>query len=118
MSKILILDDDADILDILSILLSQSGYEIEALAGGEEIFESIKQFQPDLVLMDVMLGDLDGRVICKDIKDNPVTCNLPVILISAAPGVAQSLQSGAPDSYVDKPFDIDNLLGIIEKQLA
>lgn len=117
--KILILDDDPDILDILSFLLTEVGYEVQALSCGDMIFDDIKAFKPDLILMDVMLAGLDGRTICKSIKDNQLTQFLPVILISGTHDLAESLHfPGAPNDFIAKPFDIDHLLEIIEKQLA
>jgi DNA-binding response OmpR family regulator len=116
--KILVLDDDEDILDILSFILKDSGYEIQTLTNGESVFEAIRQFNPDLVLMDVMLAGLDGRVICNRIKSNDSTHDLPVILISGTHDLAKSLrQQGAPNDFVAKPFDIDFLLGKIKGQL-
>ena len=116
--KILILDDDADILDILSYLIKEEGYEIHALAHGENIWESLRTFSPDLVLMDLMLADLDGRSICRGIKENPATSHIPVIMISARPDLMQSFTgTGAPDEFVAKPFDIDNLLSKVKKHL-
>jgi DNA-binding response OmpR family regulator len=114
--KILILDDDADILEIISLLLVDNGYEVRTLSCGDTVFEDIKDFQPDLILMDVMLADMDGRAICKNIKENHLTYFLPVILISGTHDLAESLHlPGAPNDFVAKPFDIDYLLAKIEK---
>jgi DNA-binding response OmpR family regulator len=117
--KILVLDDDNDILEILSILLLESGYEVKTLNCGETVFEEIKDYRPDLILMDVMLAGMDGRSICKNIKENHLTSFLPVILISGTHDLSQSLHlPGAPNDYVAKPFDLDYLLSIVEKQFA
>ncbi len=117
--KILILDDDTDLLSVLSMLLEDSGYEIMALSSGKAIFETIRLFNPDLVLMDVMLAEMDGRVICRDIKERNETKNLPVILISGSHDLAQTLhQRGAPNDFLAKPFDIHFLLNKVEGFLA
>ncbi|MCO5951199.1 response regulator [Mucilaginibacter flavidus] len=117
--KILVLDDDDDILEIISILLVDNGYEIRTLSSGDTVFENIKDFQPDLILMDVMLAGMDGRAICKDIKENHLTYFLPVILISGTHDLAGALHlQGAPNDFVAKPFDIDHLLQVVDKQLA
>jgi DNA-binding response OmpR family regulator len=117
--KILILDDDPVILKLLSFLLTEVGYEIQTLSCGDTVFDDIKAFQPDLILMDVMLAGLDGRSICKNIKENHLTSFLPVILISSTHHLLQSLDfHGAPNDFIPKPFDIDDLLRKIEKQLA
>ena len=117
--KILILDDDADILDVIAYILIDKGYEVVTLSGGEEIFKAISNFHPDLVLMDVMLGNMDGRLICRELKHHSETNMLPVILISASHDLAQSLnQDGAPNDFIAKPFDIDYLLRKVEHQFA
>jgi two-component system phosphate regulon response regulator PhoB len=117
--KILILDDDQDLLDVLSILLTESGYNIQTLTTGESIFEEIKKFHPDLVLMDVMLGGMDGRLICKRMKAETDTLNLPVILISGSYNLAQNLsEQGAPNDFMSKPFDLSLLVKKIENQLV
>ena len=117
--KILILDDDDDILEILSLLLVDYGYDVRALSCGDTVFEDIKDFQPDLILLDVMLAGMDGRAICKCIKENHMTYFVPVILISGTHDMAESLHlPGAPNDFVAKPFDIDHLLERIEKQLS
>ncbi|MEB0302824.1 response regulator [Mucilaginibacter sp. 5C4] len=117
--KILIIDDDNDILDILSFALVEGGYEVRTLSCGDTVFEDIKDFQPDLILMDVMLAGMDGRSICKNIKENHLTFFLPVILISGTHDLGESLHlQGAPNDFVAKPFDIDHLLQVVNKQLA
>ena len=116
--KILIVDDDSDILEILSFLLSETGYETRALTHGETIFNDIEDFKPDLILMDVMLGGMDGRIICHTIKTNPSTCALPVILISGTHNPAKSLHlPGAPNDFIAKPFDLDHLLAKIAEHM-
>lgn len=117
--KILVLDDDDDILEVISFVLVDNGYEVKTLNCGDTVFEDIKSFQPDLILMDVMLAGLDGRSICKSIKENHLTYFVPVILISGTHDLAKSLLlPGAPNDFVAKPFDLDHLLAKIEKHLA
>jgi DNA-binding response OmpR family regulator len=117
--KILVVDDDPDILEILSLFLVESGYDVRMLCRGDTVIDDIREFQPDLVLMDVMLAGMDGRAICKRIKDNYLTYLLPVILISGTHDLAESLhQLGAPNDFVAKPFDMGYLLERIERQLS
>jgi DNA-binding response OmpR family regulator len=117
--KILILDDDQDLLDVLSLLLTESGYDIQTLCTGEQIFEEIKRFHPDLVLMDVMLAGMDGRLICKRMKAKTDTLDLPVILISGSHDLSANLsEQGAPNDFMTKPFDLATLMKKIEYQLV
>lgn len=107
----MIVDDDSDIVEILSYVLLEAGYETRVLTHGETIFNDIKEFKPTLILMDVMLGGMDGRNICHSIKTDASTSSLPVILISGTHDVANSLHlPGAPDDFIAKPFNLDNLL--------
>jgi DNA-binding response OmpR family regulator len=116
--KILILDDDEDIFDILEFLLKEDGYEIRANQNGEDIWEVIKDFNPDLILMDLMLAGMDGRSICSAIKENQETKDTVVIMISARSDLRPALgQTGSPDDFIAKPFDIDNVLKKINKYL-
>lgn len=117
--KILVLDDDQDILDILSLILTEEGYEVRALSSGENVFNDLSDFHPDLVLMDVLLGGMDGRSICEEMKANNLTCSVPVILISGTHDLAASLDKpGAPNDFIAKPFDVDYLLSTVKKHLA
>jgi DNA-binding response OmpR family regulator len=117
--KILVVDDDKDIVEIISYILKDKGYQVVALTTGEQVLQTIRRFHPDLVLMDVMLDGMDGRVICKNIKNEEDNEGLPVILISASHDLAKSLtQQGAPNDFLAKPFDVDVLLDKVEQQLA
>jgi DNA-binding response OmpR family regulator len=117
--KILILDDDTNLLETLSILLMDNGYEVKGLSSGEKVIEAINEFNPGLVLMDVMLADLDGLRVCREIKQQEGMQNLPVILISGHYDLEKALyHDGAPNDFLAKPFDLDLLLEKIKKQLA
>jgi DNA-binding response OmpR family regulator len=118
-AKILVVDDDIDILEIVTLLLEERGYEVKALNHGETIFEDIQDFKPSIILMDVMLGGMDGRAICKDLKRNPDTQGLPVILISGTHDLVESVHlPGGPDDFIAKPFDLDQLYAKIDQHLA
>lgn len=117
LKKILILDDDLDLLEIMDYLLTDAGYETLLLSKGDLINEHIAQFRPDLILMDVMLAGMDGREICKLLKAD-LLYTTPVILISGTHNLGQVMfQLGAPNDFVSKPFDLDNLLSKISAQL-
>lgn len=119
MRRILAVDDDKDILFVLQFILEDSGYTVETLADGQKLFETIDSFRPDLILLDVMLGNADGRYLCSDVKKNVLTNNIPVILISASHAMADvQPHLNRPDDFVAKPFDINVLLDSIERQLV
>lgn len=120
--RILVLDDDLAILSAVRDILEYSGYEVNTFARGDKIMENIQQYHPDLILLDVMLADLDGRELCKDIKEHEQETGsdkTPVILISATHNLADCMnQKNGPDDFLPKPFDINMLLNKIEHQLA
>lgn len=99
-------------------LLKYSGYEVETAAKGDEVFKLTAKFNPDLILLDIMLSGMDGRDICWELKANQRTKKIPVIMISATPNVKNSIKQFGADDFVAKPFDIQDLMTKIEKQLA
>jgi DNA-binding response OmpR family regulator len=118
MRRILAVDDDKDILEVLQYILEESGYEVETLSDGHDLFGHIKENTPDLILLDIMLGNMDGRQLCREVKAKQETHDIPVILISASHNVSDSMkQKGSPDAFIAKPFDISELLDTIKMQL-
>ncbi len=118
MQRILAVDDDKDILEVLQYILEDSGYEVETLADGHFLFERIKAHHPDLIILDIMLGNMDGRELCREVKAKRSTTDIPVILLSATHYAETRKQNGNPDDFIAKPFDIDVLLLSVQKQLA
>jgi DNA-binding response OmpR family regulator len=116
--KILVLDDDHDLLEMMEIVLSAEGYTVFTRNNGDDITTHIANFKPDLILMDVMLAGLDGRDLCRNIKADKLL-TAPVILISGTHNLAQVMKmEGAPDDFIAKPFDIDDLLSKVKVQLS
>ncbi len=118
MRRILAVDDDSDILEVLQLILEDSGYEVDTLSDGHYLFDKIRDHVPDLILLDIMLGNLDGRELCKRVKTKQETQDIPVILVSASHNITDTLnQRGAPNAFLAKPFDINELLDMIKVQL-
>jgi DNA-binding response OmpR family regulator len=118
MRRILAVDDDRDILEVLQFILEDSGYEVDTLSDGHYLFDKIKAHVPDLILLDVMLGNMDGRELCKTVKLNKQTHDIPVVMVSASHNAYDAMnKTGAPDAFLAKPFDINELLDIIKSQL-
>lgn len=119
MQRILAVDDDKDILEVLQLILEDSGYEVDTLADGHQLFDRIEKHQPDLIILDIMLGNMDGRELCRTVKTKKETHDIPVILLSASHTIANNLkQNGNPDDFIAKPFDIDVLIQRVERQLS
>lgn len=115
--KILIVEDDNDILGLLKDLLEDEGYEVAALNHTESITKSIKLHQPDLVMLDFLLAGINGGELCHEIKMNPETAHLPVIMASAFPRVLDSLGNYGSDAFLAKPFNVEVVLRTIQNCL-
>ena len=118
MSRILVIDDDLDILSVMEILLSMKGCNVEVTARGENTFPKIESFKPDLILLDVLISGYDGRIICKQLKSNEETRHIPVIMFSAHPGAAATIADYGADDFISKPFDVNHLLKKVHEQLG
>ncbi|HVV54205.1 MAG TPA: response regulator [Mucilaginibacter sp.] len=119
MQRILVVDDNEDILEVIKLVLEDYGYEVLTLSDGLLLPGKINQYKPDLILLDVMLGNTDGRELCKKIKSDPVTHGIPVILVSAGHNLADRLKlSDSPDDFIAKPYDIHELLDKIHTHIC
>jgi DNA-binding response OmpR family regulator len=117
--RILVVDDDTGILEVLTEILWEYNFDVKAISQGELVFNEANAYCPDLILMDVMLSGMDGRNICKSLKADPQLNRIPVILLSANISACNVMfDQGAPNDFVAKPFDLDNLIQRIESQLA
>ena len=107
-TKILLIDDDADVCDIVKIYLENEGYEVKVASDGNEGISFFKMYDPDLILLDIMLPKKDGWQVCREIRE---ISNKPIIMVSAKSDVFDKvlgLELGA-DDFVVKPFDIKEL---------
>lgn len=106
--NILIIEDDEDISQILMFSLTKEGYTVKINNNGLRVEDDIQTFKPDLILLDIMLGDMDGFSICKEISNY----NIPIIMLTARVDVIDKilgLELGA-DDYITKPFDIREVI--------
>lgn len=107
--NILIVEDQRDLRELFKLLFKTSQYSIHLAATGDKAFELLSQQNIDMILLDVMLGIDDGRVICKKIKDNPTTEHIKIVLMSASYTMLQGWQQHGADDCLEKPFDIKSL---------
>lgn len=118
MNRILVVDDDQSILDSMEIALDLQGYEVETTTKGEETFSKIKSFNPDLILMDVYLSGMDGREICKQIKEDDKTKHIPVIIFSANRSMKEVFKESGANDFIGKPFNMDELYEKVKNQTS
>ena len=104
--RILLVDDEPDLLELVRVNLHQAGYEIETAEAGREALACIRRRRPDLVILDLMLPDLSGTEICRQVRADPELADLPIIMLTAKADELDrvvGLELGA-DDYVTKPF--------------
>ena len=109
--KILIVDDEEEVRDSLREFLQEQGYAIREAGDGEEALAKTFTEKPHMILLDLRLPRLDGFQVCQTLKGNPITCGIPIIMITAlnaTPQKIKGIEYGA-DDYVSKPFDLDEL---------
>ncbi len=117
--RVLVVDDDPDILQFVRVNLELEGYIAEAAENGRIALDSAKEFPPDLVLLDVMMPEMDGLTVLKRLRSAPSTSNVPVILLTAkalAEDRVAGLDLGA-DDYITKPFDVEELMARVRSVL-
>lgn len=117
MKRILVVDDDIDILTVVQLVLETNGFEVVAISNWQQIFTQIETFKPNLILLDVSLGTQDGRNICKQLKSGKYTKHISVILFSANHNIEKSVSECLADSFISKPFDINDLIQGINNEL-
>lgn len=114
--KILLADDDPGIIDAVQMLLEDEGYEVETSVDGETIYKMEKNF-PDLLLLDIWMSGVDGRDICRYLKQQDMTKDIPIIMISASRDIKNSAEEAGANDFLAKPFDINDLLEKVEKHI-
>ncbi|MEO6819969.1 MAG: response regulator [Ginsengibacter sp.] len=117
MKKILIADDNCDILYIVELILKKNGFEVFTTDNGENVIEETKIHQPQLVLLDVYMAGVDGRDICKILKNTEETKNIPVIMFSAHTNKTEIMKACKADDFISKPFDSKDLVNKINNQI-
>jgi CheY-like chemotaxis protein len=114
MKKIIVVENDIDTLDLMNFVLEDSGFEV--IRFNKTITpDEIKIHNPNLIILDHFLGDGFGGDLCLQIKNNPSTIHIPVILYSASPGLDKIAQKSKADAFIEKPFDIVDLENMVKK---
>jgi len=119
MSKLIyLLEDDEDIRFIVEYILMEAGYSVESFGTAKEFDTKIRLSQPDLILLDVMLPDGNGINICRELKTDEKTVNIPVLIMSAHAAEKSVLEEACADNFISKPFDLDDLLHLVKRMIA
>lgn len=120
MARILVVDDEPDVVDIVSIRLERDGHTVLGAADGRAGLDMAMHEKPDLIILDLMMPGLDGYEVLYQMRHNPITEDASVILLTARsdfPSIYKGWDKGA-DNYVTKPFDVDRLAEMVQQALA
>jgi len=113
--KILIFDDDKVILEVISIIFEEGGYDVEISETSHDIIQKVSQFQPDVILMDNWIPDIGGIEAVKLLRNHDKFKDIPVIYISANSDINFLAKKAQADDYIAKPFELENLERKVEK---
>ena len=117
---ILYIEDDAEMIDLVTLILSRQGYQVIGAHGGRQGLDMVRQEQPDAILLDLMMPDMDGWDVYQQVKADKTTAHIPVVVISAKTQTIDQvlgLHVAKVDAYVFKPFHPQELINSLEKIL-
>jgi len=125
MARILVVDDDPDLVESVTTILKSKNHEVLQAYGGEEGLEKAKKERPDAIILDVMMPDKDGYEVCKELKADPDYSDIPILLLTAVvsqiPNSTYTSRMGMEteaDDYVDKPVEPSELVKLVERLLG
>ena len=116
MKRILIIEDEQDIVDIATLILEDEGYEVCSFTEFPGFEKKVNDCHPDLVLLDLNLRGYHGKEICKYIKAHDHLKQTPVVLMSANKDIQAVKEEAGADAYICKPFDLSDFVGVISAQ--
>ena len=121
-ARILVLDDDPDIGTMIKMMLEYKGYIVTVSDRADMAQQALNKGRVDLIIMDMLLSGVNGTDLCVDLKKNPSTSRIPVIMISAHPNAKEICLEAGADEFISKPFDMNDILskidGLLHKTLS
>ncbi len=116
--KVLVIEDDKDIRDTIVYVLEEQGYKVMS-SEDSKILKSIDSIKPDLILLDNWLtewkSDANGQQISKQLKSDPATSHIPIVMISAVSNIQEIAEAGNADDYLKKPFNLNDIIAVVKK---
>lgn len=116
MKKIICADDDPGLQDVFPLICGRAGYQVTMLSNGDSILENNFEL-PDLFLLDKQLSGVDGMEICRFLKSQDATKDIPVIIVSASPNLDDKAKEAGADDFLEKPFKVSFLLDMLKKYM-
>lgn len=117
MKKVLVADDDLAILEVVSILLEEAGYDVVTVNDGT-VLSLVHEVKPDLLLLDIWMAGVDGGELTRILKKDPLTMRIPIILISANRDTEKIAMQAGANAFISKPFDIDDFTAVVKKWIT
>lgn len=115
--KVLVIDDEPDFLEMIKIRLEANGYEVIDAYDGEEGLKKAEGENPDIILLDIMMPKKDGYTLLRELKHKKATKSIPIIVLTAKPGMRDLFGMEGINDYIVKPFEDEELLLRIKKAL-
>jgi DNA-binding response OmpR family regulator len=116
--KLLIVDDEYDIVEPLAMLLTAEGYSVASVTKGEQTYAKVREFRPDLILLDILMSGSDGRTICRNLKKDAKLKKIPIIMMSAHPTAEKDSKGCGADGFIAKPFDSEELMKLVASKVV
>lgn len=119
MPRLYVIDDDMDLLKVMKSLLQKRGFNVSIFSNWEAANNSMKIYEPQLILLDVFLPGIDGLDVCQKLKSSPYTKHIPILLFSAFPRIAESaIHDYGADDFIAKPFEVGDLIQKVHSVLS
>jgi DNA-binding response OmpR family regulator len=113
--KVLVIEDDKSLVELLEVLFTDEGYVFSILHHTNDILGLVNEFGPDIILLDYLLPHIHGGELCRQLKISKEYIQIPVIIFSAYPKKMMVLDENGYDAFIEKPFDLAELVNIIEE---
>lgn len=115
---VFVLEDDDDLRELFTYILEQETYEVKAYPNAKSFWESLTHSSPDMIVLDVMLPDGNGLDICSELKNNPVTKAIPIMVMSAHADIRDMSSKCSAEEFITKPFDIQKFVDQVDRNLV
>lgn len=116
-ARVLVADDDPAIVDVIKIVLEDEGYQVTTTVDGATV-KKVHRDLPHLILLDIWMSGMDGREIARQLKRQPATRHIPIVMISANRDTERMAREAGADGFLAKPFDINDLVALARRHLA
>jgi CheY-like chemotaxis protein len=118
MAKILVCDDEQEILDITRLILEEEGYQVMATIDSGRVAHIVEKEMPDVLLIDLWMPGMSGDQVISQLRKDEKINHLPIVVISASKDGKEIAYASGADDFLEKPYDIEALLAIVQKQLT